>query len=83
MHARYWLALVLLIGTTASPDLAFAEDEEEEEEEEEGGGDGADGGEEDVEEDDDTQDKDQPVLTAGGLFEIGRASCRERVFVGV
>jgi hypothetical protein len=74
LHARYWLALVLLIGTTASPDLAFADDEEEEEEEEEG--DGGDS-EEEVDEDDDSQDKDQPVLTAGGLFTMKTYPVRE------
>jgi hypothetical protein len=71
LHARYWFALVLLFGA-ASPNLAFAEDDEEEEEEEEEGGDS-----EEVDEDDDTQDKDQPVLTAGGLFTMKTYPLRE------
>lgn len=78
------LALVLAmslgyVGWHAQP--AFADDEEEEEDEDEGGGDEDDegGGDEDEEDEEGEEEdpKDQPPVTAGGLFTLQTYPIRE------
>ena len=78
--SRSWL-FVLIVGVVVPPRVVLAEDDEEEEDEDEGGddkgGDGGDGGDDEEVEDDDAQDKDQPVITAGGLFTMKTYPVRE------
>lgn len=63
------------VATSAQP--VFADDDEEEEEDDDGGGEDGGGGDEGEEEEEDEDAKDQPPVTAGGLFTLATFPVRE------